>query len=372
VRDVISPAPGTIVAAKGKKAAGYVVSGQVNDAFRAVNRLLAAKEDVYRLGAPAAVGTATWAAGTFYVAAKPSTAAVVKKIADEVGLSVEATAVKVPAGATRMRPVRIGLWDRYGGSMPSGWTRFILEQFEFPFEVVYPQTLDAGALAAKYDVLIFVDGAIPERETAGPDPFMGGQPSTEGLPAEYRGQLGNITVAKTIPQLRQFVEDGGLLLAIGSSTAIATHFRLPVSSALVERTPRGEERALPNDRFYIPGSVLEAALDTTNPLAWGMPSKADVFFENSPAFRLGPDAALKGVKPVAWYDSAKPLRSGWAWGQAYLEDAVAVIDAAMGKGHVFLYAPEIAFRAQPHGTYKLLFNGIYYGGGGEPPAPVKK
>jgi hypothetical protein len=372
VGDVVKPAAGAIAAIKGKKPAGYLLSGQVNDAFRAVNRLLAAKEDVYRCAAPTTVGTVTWAAGTFYVAARPSTAAAVKAVADEIGVGFEATTTKVPAGAVKMRPVRVGLWDRYGGSMPSGWTRLILEQFEFPFEVVYPQTLDAGGLAAKYDVLVFVDGAIPERETTGPDPFMGGQPRTDDLPAEYRGQLGSITVAKTVPQLKQFVEDGGLLLAIGSSTAVATHFRLPVTNALVERTPRGEERALPSDKFYIPGSVLEAALDTTNPLAWGMAAKADVFFENSPAFRLGPDAGLKGVKPVAWYDSAKPLRSGWAWGQAYLEDAVAVIDAAMGKGHVFLYAPEIAFRAQPHGTYKLLFNGIYYNGGGKPPSPPKK
>ena len=108
------------------------------------------------------------------------------------------------------------------------------------------------------------------------------------------------------------------------------------------------------------------------PLAWGLGRRADVFFENSPAFRLGPDALVAGIAPVAWYDSAKPLRSGWAWGQAYLEDTVAVVDVTMGKGHVFLYAPEIAFRAQPHGTFKLLFNGIYYNGGGRAPVPPKK
>ena len=63
--------------------------------------------------------------------------------------------------------MRIGLWDRYGGSMPSGWTRWLFEQYEFPFDVVYPQTLDAGNLNAKFDVLVFVDGAIPERAGAG-------------------------------------------------------------------------------------------------------------------------------------------------------------------------------------------------------------
>ena len=52
----------------------------------------------------------------------------------------------------KLKPVRIGLWDQYGGSMPSGWIRWMFEQYEFPFEVVFPRTLDAGNLAAKYDV----------------------------------------------------------------------------------------------------------------------------------------------------------------------------------------------------------------------------
>jgi hypothetical protein len=87
-----------------------------------------------------------------------------------------------------------------------------------------------------------------------------------------------------------------------------------------------------------------------------------VFFDNSPAFRLEPDAPLKGVRAVAWFASATPLRSGWAWGQHYLDGAAAVVDATVGRGRLFLYGPEITFRAQPHGTFKFLFNGIYLGG----------
>ena len=86
-----------------------------------------------------------------------------------------------------------------------------------------------------------------------------------------------------------------------------------------------------------------------------------VFYDESPAFRLRPEAALKGVKPVAWYDSQTPLRSGWAWGQQYLDQAVSIVEAPVGKGHVVLFGNEVNWRAQPHGTFKLLFNGIYYG-----------
>ena len=86
-----------------------------------------------------------------------------------------------------------------------------------------------------------------------------------------------------------------------------------------------------------------------------------MFFENSPVLELAPNASLKGVRPVAWFDDKAPLRSGWAWGQHYLEGGTAAVEASVGKGKVFLFGPEITFRAQPHGTFKFLFNGIYYG-----------
>jgi hypothetical protein len=92
-----------------------------------------------------------------------------------------------------------------------------------------------------------------------------------------------------------------------------------------------------------------------------MPDKVDVFFDNSPVFHLEPDAALKGTSAVAWFPNATPLHSGWAWGQQYLKDAVAVAESNLGAGKVFLMGPEVAFRGQPHGTFKFLFNAIYYG-----------
>ena len=74
---------------------------------------------------------------------------------------------------------------------------------------------------------------------------------------------------------------------------------------------------------------------------------------------LHPGADAAGVRAFAWFDSATPLRSGWAWGQKYLEGGVAAVEARIGKGRVVLYGPEILQRAQPHGTFKLLFNALY-------------
>jgi hypothetical protein len=96
-----------------------------------------------------------------------------------------------------------------------------------------------------------------------------------------------------------------------------------------------------------------------------MPARALMFYDESPAFRLLPEAAAAGVKPIAWYENGTPLRSGWAWGQQYLDQAVSIVEAKVGAGTLVLFGNEIAWRAQPHGTFKLLFNGIYAGPAGE-------
>ena len=90
-----------------------------------------------------------------------------------------------------------------------------------------------------------------------------------------------------------------------------------------------------------------------------MPERADFMFDNSPVFRFKEGAEAAGLKKVAWFDTDTPLRSGWAWGQTALKDGIAAFTAPVGKGAFYAYGPEITFRAQPHGTFRLLFNAIY-------------
>jgi hypothetical protein len=111
----------------------------------------------------------------------------------------------------------------------------------------------------------------------------------------------------------------------------------------------------------VPASVLRVRVDNTTPLGYGFESQADIFFDNSPVFRLSPASPNAQARRVAWFAEPSPLRSGWALGQHYLENGVAVIDATLGRGRVLLFGPEINFRAQSHGTFKFLFNGVYYG-----------
>ena len=351
----ISPPPGAVAVAAGT--AGYVTSARTNNSMTALNRLLKSGEEVHRTAVPMTIGTTTYPPGSFYVKPKASTRAQLDKISAELGISFEGTRAAVPASASRMSAPRIGLWDNYGGSMPSGWTRWIMEQFEFPFERVYAPTLDAGDIDKKFDVLIFVTGAIPgtgagRRGGGGPSAAI--DPAT--IPTEYRDQLGAMTVAKTLPKIKEFIEKGGTVLAIGSSASnLSAFLQLPVESQLTENGA-----PLPQTKFYVPGSVLRTKVDVNDPLAYGMQEQTDVFFDDSPAFRLGAGAAAAGVKRVAWYDSKTPLRSGWAWGQEVLENGAAAVSAKVGKGNVLLFGPEILQRAQPHGTFKFLFNGIYY------------
>ena len=337
----------------GPAAAGYALSHAENDAFTAVNRLLAHGEDVYSLRTPLSINGRVYGVGTFYIIAKPGTLGVLNRLAAEKGLSFDAFQTEVaPAALRRIRPARIALWDQYGGSITSGWARYVLEQFEFPYEIVYPQTIDAGNLIGRYDVLILPDGVTFARPNARIPSLI----DPDDVPPEYRDRLGAMTVARTVPRLQEFLSAGGTILAVGSATDLGVQLQLPIANALVDSAGR----ALPRTRFYAPGSILSMRVDTTTQLGQGMRPVTDFFYDNAPAFRLLPAAEARGVKRVVWIDGPSPLRSGWAWGQRYLSGVTEVLQAPVGKGMLVLYGPDPYFRSQPHGTFKLLFNGILY------------
>jgi hypothetical protein len=346
--DAVKPPAGRITGPA--RPAGYLVSHRQNDAFIVVNRLLAAGEEVYwlrdRNAGPASGGT-----GWIYIAARETTRPLLERASAELGLVFTGVSTPPSEDALRLRPVRVGLWDRYGGASTSGWTRWLLERYEFPYELVFPQTLDAGNLASRYDVIILPDEAVPSRSD--------GAPPIADVPPPYRSTLGVLSWERTVPQLRKFAEEGGTLLTIGDATAMAERMALPVSDALVASTGSGV-RPLSPDEFYIPGSILRVAVDNSVPLGYGFEREVDVFFDASPAFKLEGLSAGSTARRVAWYASPAPLRSGWAWGQQHLDGALAVVDVALGKGRVLMLGPEIAYRAQPHGTFKFLFNGIHY------------
>jgi len=328
--------------------AGYLISHRVNNSFILMNRLLKASCDVYWMKAPLRADGQDLGTGAIWVPRSPTALPVLQKGARDLGITVHAVAQQPSGDSIKIKPVRIGLYDQYGGLMPSGWTRWLFEQFEFPFELVYPQTLDAGNLKSKFDVLVFTDGAMRGGRGGRGGGRGGAQADPQNIPEEYRGWTGRISEDKTIPQIKQFVESGGAVVTVGSSTSMAELLGVPMANAVA---------ALPRDKFYIPGSLMRTNIDNTNPLAYGMPDKVVMFFDNSPVFRPGPNVAK-----AAWFSGPDTLESGWALGQQYLDGTTAVAEAKVGEGKVFVMGPEVTFRGEPHATFKFLFNGVFYAG----------
>jgi hypothetical protein len=290
----------------------------------------------------------TYPVGTMYIPNKPSVRPLLQELAYKKGLNFEAAASKPTGDAFQLKPMRIGLADVYGGSSSEGWTEFMLEQFEFPIQLVYPQEIDAGNLRAKYDVLIFESGFIPSWRATG----SCAPPDTTNYAPQYKHMVGSLRANCIIGPLKEFMDAGGTILTIGSSTRLGYYpdLALPIANHV---------EGLDSTVYYVPGSVLDSALDNTLPIAWGMGERLNIFFSNNPVFDI---TAPGPLTPIAWFDSPDVLLSGWAWGGAVLENGVPLIQAEVGNGTLFLFGPEINFRAQPHGSYKLIFNGIYYGG----------
>ncbi len=320
--------------------------------------------------------------GTFYVAAKPTTRAMLDKAAADFGLSFEATTTAPTGQASKLRKLRIGLVDNYGGSMPVGWTRLIFKNFEFPFvedsyNDVFGPDINAGNLHAKYDVLVFNGvglgagggrggrgggggagaagagrGGRGGQEAAGPAPGDDRPRPFQPIPEMYAKRQGGIN-EQGVEAIKQFVEDGGTIICIGQAAGQAiSEFKLPLES----------QTDLPRTEFYVPGSVLQVSVDTKNPLAHGVPDKVDVFFdqgEGNVAWKLSGDAAAANLHSVAWFADAHPLRSGWAWGETALDKGIEMAEASVGKGRVFVFGNALLFRSQPHGNFKFFFNALY-------------
>jgi hypothetical protein len=324
-------------AAFNARAKAWKLTPASNDAFLALNRLFKANQHVERL-----------ANGEFVVTATPVSARILADLARDRALWIRDAASS--EHGTPVKALRIGLYDQYGGSMPSGWGRWILEHYEMPFERVFAPRLNAGNLNKDFDVLVFY-GGIPGPAANGRGGFGGGRGVDANIPEEYRNEIGRVTADTTMPQIKAFLEQGGRVIGIGRTAVdLAQSLGLPIDNQVT---------GISNDKYYIPGSVLQVAVDTTQPAAAGAHPVTDIFFDNSPVLRLGADAAAKGVTRIAWFGVAEPLRSGWAIGQTYLKDGVEMASAKVGQGIAYFYAPEMTFRAQPEGTFKFLFNTFY-------------
>lgn len=333
--------------------AGYILSTKVNNSFIAVNNLLKNGVLVYRI---AAQGDGQ---GDFFVPVSTKAQKLLSEAAPVTGVKITGVDKK-PADTERIYQARIALVNRYGGSMPAGWISWIMEQFKFPYRMIYPQSIDSGNLRKRFDVIVFTSGAMGSMrrgDETGSGPQR--QASTEETTDEYRGWTGNITNDKSVPEIKKFLEEGGTVVSIGPGTNLAYSLSLPVENALTKKDDSGNSLSLRSTEFYIPGSLLLADVAVSEPATCGMPEMCDVNFDSSPVFRFREEAAKTGIRKLLWFSNESPLHSGWALGQKYLKDGIAAFVAPVGKGNFYAFGPEITFRSQPHGTFKLLFNQLY-------------
>ncbi|HVR98475.1 MAG TPA: hypothetical protein VMW27_17810, partial [Thermoanaerobaculia bacterium] len=316
----------------------------------ALNRLLADGKKVYWLR-HAAEGVPESGAGDLYVPAGEVTPEALSKLSRE--LHVPVTPLdRAPAGAAwRVEPIRVGLYKPWVASMDEGWTRFLLERYGFAFENLDNAAMKDGTYRGKVDVVL-----LP---AVGADIIERGEPGSEEarrfatqLPPPYAGGIG----AQGGEKLKQWVEAGGVLVALDESTNYAIRaLGLPVRNIL--------DRVSDED-FHCPGSMLRIRLDPEHPLSHGLQAEEAAYFADSPAFQTSPTDARYERRVVASYpeDEKDILISGYLKGGERLEKRAAVVDFKIGKGRVVLIGFRPQHRAQPHRTFKLLWNALYLAG----------
>jgi hypothetical protein len=326
--------------------AGYVLDGRLNAAFRAVNLLLDRHVAVSRADQPAG----TVRAGDFLVASAPG--AVLSEVARQTGVAFAPFNDDARPERHAVERLRVGMYQRYyGGNIDEGWTRWMLEQFDFPYASLKDAEIKAGGLASTYDVIILPADAPSTitgiRSGSGGGRYRG---RPEDYPPEYRSGIGRDGVAA----LKAFVEDGGTLLTFGEAGALPIdEFDLPLRNVVAN---------LPPKEFWCPGSTLQVHFDNGNPLAYGMPDDGlAVFLAGSQAYEIAPTARNERVHTIVTFHDRDLLQSGWLLGERVIAKKATMVSVEVGKGRVVLIGFRAQHRAQTHGTFKLVFNALLGG-----------
>jgi len=335
--DWISPT-GTVSRGQG----GYVIDGRLNDAFKAVNLLFNAGASVRR--ASADMGSVR--AGDFIVDAGTS-ASTIAEIASETGVDFMALNADATGFSSPIQQQRIGMYQRYyGGNMDEGWTRLLLEDFEFEYTSLFDPDITEGDLADKWDVIILP--ADSKQMMLGPQAGGGGRGGNpNSTPPDYRSGFGE----EGVDALEAFVEAGGTLVTFAQAGDLPIdEFDLPVRNAI---------RGMGGDEFWSPGSTLKVDVDNDNPFAYGLPDRAfATFLAGSQVYETVSGARSADVDRLVTYLNRDILQSGWLLGEEAIANKAAVVAVSHGEGSVLLIGFRPQHRAQTHGTYKLLFNAL--------------
>jgi hypothetical protein len=348
LQKLMGPVPAVGKVARGTF--GYSFDGRLNESFKAANLLLD-KGVVIRRIDKEADGLRP---GDFVVASGPE--AVLADVARQTGVDLAPLRTEVKQVSHEVKRLRIGMYQRYmGGNMDEGWTRFLLEQFSFPYRSLMDAEIKKGGLNEQYDVIIVADDstAMITGERGGAAGRPGGERGgafgrpEETIPPEYRSGIGS----EGVNALKAFVQKGGTLVTLaGAGNFAIDRLGLPIRNVTAN---------LPSKDFFCPGSTLKVKFDNSNPLAYGMPAEGlAVYLSGNPAFEIMPTDYNERYETVVRYADRDLLQSGWLIGEQTLAKKAAMVSAKYGEGKVVLIGFRTQHRAQTDGTFKLLFNAL--------------
>jgi hypothetical protein len=299
-----------------------------------VNRLLkeGAKVGIARNGADAVV----------VASAKPD---VWKKATADFSVRETAAAAGKPLTATPLRAPRVGIYQSWTANMDEGWTRWVLERYDFPYTVLHNADIKAGKLRERFDAILLPD----QRER---DIIQGFDYRT--VVAEYRGGLGE----DGWNALRDFLNSGGTLISLGEACNLLIN-RLPLPV-------RELKHGLNREQHFAPGTIVNLQVDTSHPVGWGLAPATYGFYINSPFFETTAGFSSQKVSIVARYPNTETRASGWLRGEDLMLGRAAVVTVEMNPGKVVLFGIRPQHRAQTHATLPLLFNALYWSAEEEP------
>jgi len=299
----------------------------------AINRLLKAGASV---GVSRGQGGAASGAAVVEVTGVPLTS--VRDVAAALGLQVRATTKRAAGSARPLKAPRIGLYQPWTASMDEGWTRWVLEQHEFPYTTLHNAEVKAGKLRDRFDAILFADQQA--------NSIVSGNEAT-GMRPEYRGGIGEDGVAA----LQAFVAAGGTLVMLGSACDLAVErFPLPVKNL---------KRGLTRDQHFAPGTIMRIEVDTAHPLGAGVAARTYGFYNNSPFFALTEGFSSQQVSVVARYPNADIVASGWLRGEEHMAGRAAVVSIDLRPGRIVLFGLRPQHRAQTQATFPMLFDSFY-------------
>ena len=280
----------------------------------------------------------------------------IESLAKDFGLSVKATepARTKPTNPESRTPnpdtitfhaPRVAMYQPWtGGNMDEGWTRWVLEQYEFNLTSIHNADIRAGKLRQKFDAIIIAD-QDPRAIVDGFD--------APAIRTEYRGGIGDAGV----DSLKQFVAEGGTLVTMGNACDLAIE-KLPIP---VKNLKKGLSR----DQHFAPGAILKLEVDTQHPLGYGVSAETYGFYINSPFFQLTEGFNSQRTSVVARYPNMNVIASGWLKGEELMAGRAAVVSIDMNPGRVVLFGLRPQHRAQTHATFPLLFNALYLSATGD-------